>query len=43
MEKVWYHDDEVVCIQPGWDLVARWLAIHKIWVTISQNTNSMSF
>ena len=27
MDNLWKHDDNVVCIHPGWDLFTGWLAI----------------
>lgn len=29
MERLWKHDDDVVCIHPGWDLFTGWLAIRE--------------
>jgi hypothetical protein len=26
VERLWRHDDDVVCICPGWDLFTGWLA-----------------
>ena len=43
MEKVWYHDDDAVCIHPGWDLFTGWLAIRESWMTIFQNTSKIKF
>jgi len=27
MEGLWKHEDNVVCIHPGWDLFTGWLAV----------------
>jgi ketosteroid isomerase-like protein len=43
MDKVWKHDDNVVCIHPGWDLFSGWLAIRESWITIFSNTEMMRF
>ncbi|MGA7899061.1 MAG: nuclear transport factor 2 family protein, partial [Nitrososphaeraceae archaeon] len=29
METLWKHDDNIVCIHPGWDLFIGWLAIRE--------------
>ena len=38
MEKLWKHDENVVCIHPGWDLFMGWLAIRESCITIFSNT-----
>ena len=43
MDKLWKHDDNVVCIHPGWDLFSGWLAIRESWITIFSNTEMMRF
>ena len=43
MDKLWKHDDNVVCIHPGWDLFSGWLAIRESWITIFNNTEMMRF
>jgi ketosteroid isomerase-like protein len=43
MDKLWKHDDNVVCIHPGWDLFSGWLAIRESWITIFSNTEMMLF
>jgi len=43
MDKLWKHDDNVVCIHPGWDLFSGWLAIRESWITIFSNTEMMQF
>ena len=43
MDKLWKHDENVVCIHPGWDLFTGWLAIRESWVTIFSNTEMIRF
>jgi ketosteroid isomerase-like protein len=43
MDKLWKHDENVVCIHPGWDLFTGWLAIRESWITIFNNTQRMRF
>jgi len=43
MDKLWKHDDKVVCIHPGWDLFSGWLAIRESWIIIFSNTEMMRF
>jgi len=43
MEKLWKHEDNVVCIHPGWDLFTGWLAIREGWITIFLNTEMIKF
>jgi ketosteroid isomerase-like protein len=43
MDKLWKHDENVVCIHPGWDLFIGWLAIRESWITIFRNTEMMRF
>src|SRR6476660_6918631 len=43
MDKVWKHDENVVCIHPGWDLFTGWLAIRESWITIFANTERIKF
>jgi len=43
MEGLWKHEDNVVCIHPGWDLFTGWLAIRESWVTIFRNTEMIKF
>ena len=43
MDKVWNHDENTICIHPGWDLVTGWLAIRESWERIFANTKSMKF
>ncbi|MGB6672214.1 MAG: nuclear transport factor 2 family protein [Candidatus Nitrosopolaris sp.] len=43
MEGLWKHEDNVVCIHPGWDLYTGWLAIRESWITIFRNTEMIKF
>jgi hypothetical protein len=43
MERLWKHDENVVCIHPGWDLFTGWLAIRESWITIFSNTEMIRF
>jgi ketosteroid isomerase-like protein len=43
MDRLWKHDDNVVCIHPGWDLFTGWLAIRESWIAIFSNTEMIRF
>ncbi len=43
MEDVWSHNDNTICVHPGWDLFTGWLAIRESWVRIFQNTQAIRF
>jgi hypothetical protein len=43
MDKLWKHDENVICIHPGWDLFTGWLAIRESWITIFANTEIIKF
>jgi ketosteroid isomerase-like protein len=43
MERLWKHEDNIVCIHPGWDLFAGWLAVRESWITIFANTEMIRF
>jgi ketosteroid isomerase-like protein len=43
MEGLWKHEDNVVCIHPGWDLFTGWLAIRESWIAIFHNTEMIKF
>jgi hypothetical protein len=43
MEGLWKHEDNVVCIHPGWDLFTDWIAIRESWITIFRNTEMIKF
>ena len=38
MEAVWAHDDQVECVQPGWDLLLGWEEVRERWARIFKNT-----
>jgi ketosteroid isomerase-like protein len=43
MERLWKHEDNIVCIHPGWDLFTGWLAVRESWTTIFANTEMIRF
>jgi ketosteroid isomerase-like protein len=43
MDNLWKHDENIICIHPGWDLFTGWLAIRESWVTIFENTEMIKF
>jgi ketosteroid isomerase-like protein len=43
MDSLWKHDDDVICIHPGWDLFIGWLAIRESWTVIFRNTEMIRF
>jgi len=43
MDKLWKHNENVVCIHPGWDLFTGWLAIRESWIRIFENTEMIRF
>ena len=43
MGKLWRHDENVICIHPGWDLFTGWLAVRESWATIFGNTEMIRF
>ena len=43
MDNLWKHDESIICVHPGWDLLLGWLAIRESWVTIFQNTEMIKF
>src|ERR671931_174215 len=43
MDKLWKHNENVICIHPGWDLFTGWLAIRESWMTIFANTEMIKF
>jgi ketosteroid isomerase-like protein len=43
MDKLWKHDENIICIHPGWDLFKGWLAIRESWITIFSNTEMIRF
>ena len=43
MDNLWKHDESIICVHPGWELLVGWLAIRESWVTIFQNTEKIKF
>ncbi len=43
MDTLWKHDEDIVCIHPGWDLFRGWLAVRESWITIFNNTERIKF
>ena len=43
MDNLWKHDENVICIHPGWDLFTGWLAIRESWIIIFENTEMIKF
>jgi ketosteroid isomerase-like protein len=43
MERLWKHEDNIVCIHPSWDLFTGWLAIRESWITVFRNTEMIKF
>ena len=43
MDNLWKHDENVICVHPGWELLVGWLAIRESWIMIFQNTEMIKF
>jgi len=43
MENIWSHNDNCICIHPGWEMFVGWLAIRESWMTIFANTEHLKF
>lgn len=43
MENIWSHNDNCICIHPGWEMFVGWLAIRESWMTIFANTENIKF
>src|SRR5690348_10745533 len=43
MNMLWKHDEDVVCIHPGWDLFRGWLEVQESWITIFSNAERIKF
>ena len=43
MESVWSHNDNCICIHPGWEMFVGWIAIRESWMTIFANTENIKF
>jgi ketosteroid isomerase-like protein len=42
MEAVWWHEDWVRCLHPGWDLLLGWEAVRESWQMIFRTTVKMT-
>ena len=38
MEDLWAHDEQVQCVQPGWELLLGWEEVRERWARIFKNT-----
>ncbi len=43
MESIWSHNDNCICIHPGWEMFVGWMAIRESWATIFANTENIKF
>jgi ketosteroid isomerase-like protein len=43
MENIWSHNDNCICIHPGWEMFVGWIAIRESWETIFTNTEIIKF
>lgn len=43
MDDLWKHDENVICVYPGWELLVGWLAIRESWIMIFRNTEVIKF
>jgi ketosteroid isomerase-like protein len=41
MEQIWWHEDWVKCLHPGWDLIVGWEDVRESWATIFRSTLQM--
>lgn len=41
MEAVWWHEDWVRCLHPGWDLIQGWEEVQESWANIFRSTAQM--
>ena len=41
MKAAWWHEDWVVCVHPGWDLIQGWEEIQESWANIFHSTEFM--
>ena len=42
MENVWKHDENVICIHPGWEVLIGWTSIRESWHQIFQNADRIA-
>ena len=38
MDVVWWHEDWVKCMHPGWDLISGWENVSESWANIFRST-----
>jgi len=38
MENTWWHEDRVLCLHPGWELIVGWDKIKESWAGIFRST-----
>ena len=43
MDRVWDRSDRVLCIHPGWRVLAGWEQVRNSWESIFHNTSLMHF
>jgi hypothetical protein len=43
MESIWSHNDNCICIHPGWEMFVGWMAIRDSWLTIFANSENIKF
>jgi ketosteroid isomerase-like protein len=41
MEAVWWHEEWVRCLHPGWDLMVGWAAVRESWTSIFHSTTQL--
>src|SRR6266568_2955080 len=41
MEAMWWHEDWVNCLHPGWDLISGWEDVLESWTNIFRSTLQM--
>ncbi len=41
MDAVWWHEDWVKCLHPGWDLIQGWDEVRESWASIFRSTAYM--
>lgn len=43
MDRIWLHDDRVVCVHPGWPILRGWDAVRTSWMQIFQGPGRNQF
>ena len=41
MSSLWWHEDWISCLHPGWDLIMGWEDIQESWSNIFRSTSQM--